>query len=78
MDFIMKLPRTARGVDSIWVIVDILTKSAHFILIPESISVEKLADIYVREVVVRYGVSVSVVSYHDVRLTSRFWRKFHE
>ena len=50
MDFITKLPRTARGVDSIWVIVDRLTKSAHFIPIQESISAEKLTDIYVREV----------------------------
>ena len=49
MDFITKLPRTARGVDTIWVIMDGLTKSAHFILIQESISVEKLAEIYVRE-----------------------------
>ena len=48
MDFITKLPRTARGVDSIWVIVDRLTKSAHFIPIPESISAEKLVDIYIR------------------------------
>lgn len=62
MDFITKLPRTARGVDLIWVIVDRLTKSAHFIPIQESISAEKLADIYVREVVAQHGVPVSVVS----------------
>ena len=47
MGFIVKLPRTARGVDTIWVIVDRLTKNAHFIPISENISVEKLADIYV-------------------------------
>ena len=47
MDFIMKLPRTARGVDAIWVIVDRLTNSAHFFLISKSISAEKLVDIYV-------------------------------
>ena len=62
MDFITKLPRTTRGVDSIWVIMDQLTKSAHFIPIQESISAEKLADIYVREVVARHGVPISVVS----------------
>ena len=60
MDFIMKLPKTERGVDSIWVIVDRLTKRAHFNMIAESISTEKLADIYVREVVVRHGFLVSV------------------
>ena len=78
MDFITKLPRTARGVDSIWVIVDRLTKSAHFILIQESISAEKLADIYIREIVARHGVPVSVISDRDVRFTSRFWKKFHD
>ena len=51
MDFITKLPRTASRVDSIWVIVDQLTKSAHFISIQESISAEKLAKIYMCEIV---------------------------
>ncbi|CAH1431389.1 unnamed protein product [Lactuca virosa] len=78
MDFITKLPRTARGVDSIWVIVDRLTKSAHFIPIQESISAEKLAEIYVREVVACPGVPVLVVSDRDVRFTSRFWKQFHD
>jgi hypothetical protein len=78
MDFITQLPRTARGVDSIWVIVDRLTKSAHFIPIQESISAEKLVDIYIREIVARHGVLVSVISDRDVRFTSRFWKKFHD
>ena len=78
MDFVTKLPRTARGVDSIWVVVDRLTKSAHFIPIQESISAEKLVDIYVREIVARHGVSVSGVSDRDVRFTSRFWKRFHD
>ena len=78
MEFITKLPRTACGVDSIWVIMDRLTKSAHFIPIQESISVEKLAEIYVREVVARDGVSVLVVSDRDVRFNSRFWKRFHD
>lgn len=51
MNFIMKLPLTTRGEDSIWVIIDRLTESAHFIPIHESISTEKLADVYSREVV---------------------------
>ena len=78
MDFITKLPRTARGVDAIWVIVDRLTKSAHFLAISESSSAEKLAEMYVREVVSRHGVPISIVSDRDVRFTSRFWKKFHE
>ncbi|CAH1446825.1 unnamed protein product [Lactuca virosa] len=78
MDFITKLPRTARGVDVIWVIVDRLTKSVHFLAISESSSAEKLAEIYVREVVARNGVPMSIVSDRNVRFTSRFWKKFHE
>ena len=66
MDLITKLPRTTRGVDDIWMIVDKLKKSAHFIWIFESISAEKLSNIFVREVVARHGVRVSVVSDRDV------------
>ena len=78
MDFITKFPRRARKVDSIWVIVDRLTKSVYFIPIQESILIEKLTDIYTMEVVARHGVSVLVVSDKDVRFTSRFWKRFHE
>ena len=78
MDFVSKLCRTVWGVDSILVIVDRLTKGVHFIPISDSISAEKLADIYVQEVVVGHGVPVSVVSDQDVCFTSRFWRMFHE
>ncbi|KAJ9541992.1 hypothetical protein OSB04_028498 [Centaurea solstitialis] len=78
MDLITKLPRTIRNVDAIWVIVDRLTKSAHFIAINESSSSEKLADIYVQEIVARHGVPVTIISDRDVRFTSRFWSKFHE
>ena len=57
---------------------DRLTKSVHFILIQESISSEKFTDIYIREIVSRHGVLVSVVSDRDLRFTSRFWKRFHE
>lgn len=57
---------------------DRLTKSEHFIPIVERISAEKLVDIYVREVVVRNGVPILVVSNRDVCFNSKFWRKFHE
>ncbi|KAJ9561583.1 hypothetical protein OSB04_006743 [Centaurea solstitialis] len=78
IDLITKLPRTPRNVDAIWVIVDRLTKSAHFIAINESSSSEKLADIYVKEIVASHGVPVTIISDRDVRFTSRFWSKFHE
>lgn len=73
-----KLPRTPRGIDAIWVINDKLAKSTHFLAIQESSSAEQLADIYVREVISRYGVPVSIVSHRDVHLVSRFWIRFHE
>ena len=78
MDFITKLPRTAKGYDAIWVIVDRLTKSAHFLPIREAINSEKLAEIFIKEIVTRHGVPVSVVSDRDTRFTSRFWRKFND
>ena len=55
MDFITKLPRMSKGLNVIWVIVGRLTKSAYFHAIRQSFSSEKLADIYIREVVARYG-----------------------
>ena len=61
MDFITRLPRTTRGVDAIWEIVDRLTKSAHFLAISENSYAEHLAEFYVREVVARYGVPTSII-----------------
>jgi hypothetical protein len=74
MDFITKLPRTSSGHDSIWVIIDRLTKSAHFLPIRETYSVEKLAQIYINEIVSRHGVPLSILSDRDGRFTSHFWR----
>ncbi|KAJ9552981.1 hypothetical protein OSB04_017026 [Centaurea solstitialis] len=78
MDFVTGLSATVRKHDAIWVVVDRLTKSAHFIAIREASSSEVLADIYVREIVARHGVPVTVISDRDVRFTSRFWNRFHE
>nr|GEU49735.1 hypothetical protein [Tanacetum cinerariifolium] len=61
MDFITKLPRSKSGHDTIWVIVDRLTKSAHFLATHEDYSMEKLARLYIDEIVVRYGVPVSII-----------------
>ena len=67
------LPRTQRQLDSIWVIVDQLTKSAHFLPVNVEDSLEKLAQLYVDEIVRLHGVPVSIVSDRDPRFTSRFW-----
>ncbi|GKE30483.1 putative reverse transcriptase domain-containing protein, partial [Tanacetum coccineum] len=72
MDFIMKLPRTKSGHDTIWVVVDRLTKSAHFQAIYKDYSMEKLARLYIDEIVARHGVPASIISDRDRRFTSRF------
>ena len=74
MDFITKLPKTTSGLDSIWVIVDRLTKSAHFLPIKETDKREKLTRTYIREIVRLHGVPLSIISDRDSRFTSRFWQ----
>ncbi|KAF5799266.1 putative nucleotidyltransferase, Ribonuclease H [Helianthus annuus] len=78
MDFVTKLPKTRKGNDAIWVIVDRLTKSAHFLPIKETFSMERLAKLYVDEIVSLHGVPLSIVSDRDSRFTSRFWISFQE
>ncbi|GJY49100.1 putative reverse transcriptase domain-containing protein [Tanacetum coccineum] len=78
MDFVTKLPRTTKKHDAIWVIVDRLTKSAHFVPIREGMPVHKLAKIYVNEIIARHGVPVSIVSDRDGRFTSIFLQDFQE
>ncbi|GKA29929.1 reverse transcriptase domain-containing protein [Tanacetum coccineum] len=78
MDFITKLPRTRSGHDAIWVVVDRLTKSAHFLAIREDYSTEKLARLYTDEIVARHGVPVSIISDRDARFTSRLWQTFQK
>ncbi|KAL8094138.1 hypothetical protein AgCh_035848 [Apium graveolens] len=78
MDFIVGLPRTKANHDAIWVIVDRLTKSAHFLPINERFSLEKLVHMYLKKIVVRHGVPVSIVSDRDPRFNSRFWKSFQE
>nr|GFB23639.1 putative reverse transcriptase domain-containing protein [Tanacetum cinerariifolium] len=72
MDFITKLPRTPSRYDSIWVIVDRLTKSAHFILVNEKFKMERLTRLYFKEIVCRHGVPMSIISDRDPRFTSNF------
>nr|GEX11339.1 hypothetical protein [Tanacetum cinerariifolium] len=65
MDFVSGLPRTPSGYESIWVIVDCLTKSAYFFLMKKTDSIEKLAQLYLKEIVCRLGVPVSIISDRD-------------
>ncbi|KAG8489280.1 hypothetical protein CXB51_017326 [Gossypium anomalum] len=78
MDFVSGLPLTPSKKDSIWVIVDRLTKLAHFIPVRTDFSLQKLAKLYVAEIMRLHGVPVSIISDRDPRFTSRFWQKFWE
>ena len=73
MDFIIGLPRNQRQHNVIWVIVDRLTKSAHFLPVNVEDYLEKLAHFYVDEIMRLRGVPVSIVSDRDPRFTTRFW-----
>ncbi|GJV68830.1 putative reverse transcriptase domain-containing protein [Tanacetum coccineum] len=78
MDFITKLPKSSQGFDTIWVIVDRLTKSAHFLPIRESDPLEKLARLYLNRIVARHGIPASIICDRDGRFTSNFWRSFQK
>ncbi|GJT06671.1 putative reverse transcriptase domain-containing protein [Tanacetum coccineum] len=74
MDFVTKLPKTSSGHDTIWVIVDRLTKSAHFIPTRATDSMETLTRLYIKEIVSRHGVPIFIISDRDCHFTSRFWQ----
>jgi hypothetical protein len=77
MDFIMGLPHTQRGYDSIWVIVDWLTKVAHFIPVKTTYHGPKLAKLYMEKIVCLHGVSKKIVSDRGTQFTSHFWQQVH-
>ncbi|GJV77644.1 putative reverse transcriptase domain-containing protein [Tanacetum coccineum] len=78
MDFVTKLLKTANGYDTIWVIFDRLTKSAHFLPMRDNDHMEKLMKLYMKEVVTRHGVPVSIISDRNGRFTSLFWQALHK
>ncbi|GKC97382.1 putative reverse transcriptase domain-containing protein [Tanacetum coccineum] len=73
MVFVTKLPRTSSGHDKIWVIMDRLTKSAHFLPMREDYKMDRLARLYLNEIVSRHGVPISIILDRDSRFSSRFW-----
>ncbi|GKC62697.1 putative reverse transcriptase domain-containing protein [Tanacetum coccineum] len=74
MDFVTKLPKSSQGYDTIWVIVDRLTKSAIFVPMRETDPMDKLARMYLKEVVTRHGIPLSIICDRDPRFASNFWR----
>ncbi|GJS00458.1 putative reverse transcriptase domain-containing protein [Tanacetum coccineum] len=78
MDFVTKLPRTSSGHDTICVIVDQLTKSAHFLPMREDYKMDRSVRLYLNKIIARLGVLISIISDRDSRFTSRFWQSMQE
>ncbi|GKC46590.1 putative reverse transcriptase domain-containing protein [Tanacetum coccineum] len=78
MDFFTKLPKSSQGYDAIWVIVDRLTKPAIFTLMRKIDSMEKLARMYLKEVVMRHGIPISIICDRDPKFASNFWRSLQK
>src|SRR6266508_48219 len=77
MDFIIGLPRTPKGNDSIWVIIDRLTKTAHFLPVRTDFSARKYADLYVARIVSLHGVPKTITSDRRSQFASHFWKHLH-
>ena len=77
-DFVMGLLKTLKGYNSIWVIVDRLTKSAHFLPVKNTYKMEQYAKLYVQEIVRLHGIPLSIVSDRDPKFTSTFWKSLHK
>nr|GEV01822.1 hypothetical protein [Tanacetum cinerariifolium] len=78
MDFVMKLPITSSGHDTIWVIVDRLTKSTYFLPMREDYKMDRLVRFYLNDIVARHGVPISIIYDHDSHFTPRFWQSMQE
>jgi hypothetical protein len=78
MDFVVGLPRTPKGNDSVWVIVDRLTKVAHFVQVKTWYATEKLADLYVEHILILHGAPRSIVSDRGPQFVAKFWKSFHQ
>ena len=78
MEFVTHLPRTSRGHDAVWVIVDRLSKSAHFLAVHMTFTLEEFYRLYIREIIRLHGVPVSIVSDRDLRFTTHFWKSFQK
>ena len=78
IDFVVGLPLTGKKHDSVWIVVDRLTKSAHFLPVRTDYSFDKLVELYIKEIVRLHGIPISIISYRDPRFTSRFWGKLQE
>ena len=76
MDFMTHLPQTPRRHDMVWVIVDCLTKSAHFLAVRMTFTLKEFCLLYICEIVWLHGVPVSIISNRDPKFTTYFWKSF--
>ena len=76
MDFVTHLLQTLRAHDAVWVIVDWLTKSTHFLAVRMTFTLEEFCMLYKREIVRLHGVLVSIVSDQDPKFMAHFWESF--
>ena len=78
MDFVTGLPKSVKENTAIWVVVDRLTKSAHFISYKSGMTLDGMARLYIKEIVRLHGVPKKIISDRDSRLTSHFWKSFQK
>ena len=78
MDFVTHFPRTPQGHDAVWVIVDRLMKSAHFLAVRMTFTLERFFRLYIQEIFRLHRVPVSIVSDRDLRFTAHFWKSFQK
>ena len=78
MDFVSSLPRTGKGHNSVWVIVDRLTKEAHFLAVKTTDTLITLIRLYIKEIVRLHDVPLTIVSDRDLRFVSQFWKSLHQ
>ena len=76
MDFVVGLPKARRGFDSVLVVVDRMTKSAHFLPVKTTYGAEEYAKLYIHELVRLHGIPLSIISDHGAQFTSHFWKSF--
>ena len=76
MDFVTHFLQTQRRHNAVWVIVDWLTKSVHFLAVRMTFTLEEFCRVYIHEIVQLHGVPVSIISDRDPRLTAHFWKSF--
>ena len=78
MDFVTHLPWTPRRHDAVWVIVEWLSKSTHFLAVRRTFTLEEFCRLYIPEIIRLHGVLVSIVSDRDPRFTVHFWKSFQK